>query len=161
VARRFLHNDEDARDTVQDAFLSAFRCISRFERRAQLSTWLHRIVVNAALMKLRTRRRRPEELIDDRCGDPWDGALPPAATWSESPDAAFERHETRALVRRCIDRLPERYRTVLLLRDIEELDTDQAARMLGVSSSVVRCRLHRAHRALRAQLAPHLASGAA
>src|SRR5262245_52418857 len=65
VARRFLPVEEDARDAVQDAFLSAFRSIRRFEGNAQLSTWLHRIVVNAALMKLRTRRRKPEQSIED------------------------------------------------------------------------------------------------
>ena len=65
VARRYLGNEEDARDAVQDAFLSAFRAIDRFEGEAKLSTWLHRIVVNACLMKLRTRRRRPEGKIED------------------------------------------------------------------------------------------------
>ena len=65
VARRFLPVEEDARDAVQDAFLSAFRSIDRFEGHAQLSTWLHRIVVNASLMKLRTRRRHPEQSIEE------------------------------------------------------------------------------------------------
>ena len=64
VARRMLGNDEDARDVVQDAMLSAYRSIDRFEAQARISTWLHRIVVNAALMKLRTRRRRPEESLE-------------------------------------------------------------------------------------------------
>ena len=65
VARRFLREDEDARDAVQDAFLSAFRSLDSFEGQAKLSTWLHRIVVNAALMKLRARKRRPEESIEE------------------------------------------------------------------------------------------------
>lgn len=157
VARRLLRNDEDARDTVQDALLSAFRSIDRFEERAQLSTWLHRIVVNAALMKLRARRRRPEEpreesweqLVDT---DQHNSAFPGCF---EAVDAILERGEVCNLVRRCIDRLPETYRTVLLLRDIRELDTSETARLLGVSSGVVRCRLHRAHRAMRSLLAVH------
>ena len=75
----------------------------------------------------------------------------------ESADAILERQEARTLVRQCIDSLPDTYRTVLLLRDIEELDTSETARRLGVSAIVVRCRLHRAHRALRKLLAPHFA----
>ena len=65
VARRFMRNEDDARDAVQDAFLSSFRALGRFDGDALLSTWLHRIVVNAALMKLRTRRRKPERSIEE------------------------------------------------------------------------------------------------
>jgi RNA polymerase sigma-70 factor (ECF subfamily) len=156
VARRFLRNDEDARDTVQDALLSAFTRIERFEQRAQLSTWLHRIVVNAALMKLRSRRRKPEELTEDPLGDTTEGAPRLGDSAFAPADALLERRETRALVRRCIDSLPDTYRTVLLLRDIEELDTTETAHVLGVTPIVVRCRLHRARRALRTLLESHI-----
>jgi RNA polymerase sigma-70 factor (ECF subfamily) len=157
VARRFLSNEEDARDAVQDAFLSAFRAIDRFEGDAKLSTWLHRIVVNASLMKLRTRRRRPEGKIDDLLPHFLENGhqAEPAAQWPRSADALIESAENRSLVRAAIDELPENYRTVLLLRDIEEYDTQQAAEALGLSRAAVKTRLHRARQALRQLLDEH------
>ena len=158
VARRMLRSDEDARDAVQDAFLSAFRSLDGFQGDALVSTWLHRIVVNACLMKLRTKRRRPEESIEDLLpGFLEDGhQAQPAAQWKESGDDLLEREETRTLVRACIDRLPEAHRTILILRDVEELDTDETAALLGLTSSAVKTRLHRARQALRTLLDPHL-----
>ena len=157
VARRILTSEEDARDAVQDAFISVFRSLDRFEGESRLSTWLHRIAVNAALMRLRSRRRRPE--------DPIEPLLPAFESdghhqeqfqsWDESAEALLVRGETRAVVRRCIDRLPESYRTVLLLRDIEQLENEEAAAMLGVSVNAVKIRLHRARQALRTLLDPH------
>jgi RNA polymerase sigma-70 factor, ECF subfamily len=158
VARRFLPVEEDARDAVQDAFLSAFRSIDSFEGHAQLSTWLHRIVVNASLMKLRTRRRKPEQSIEELLpGFLEDGHLErPASPWrSEEVDPA-ERAELRDLVMRSIHSLPEGHRNVLLLRDIEGLDTEEAAELLGISPGAVKTRLHRARQALRELLEPHL-----
>jgi RNA polymerase sigma factor, sigma-70 family len=158
VARRFLPVEEDARDAVQDAFLSAFRSIHSFEGHARLSTWLHRIVVNASLMKLRTRRRKPEQSIEDLLpGFLEDGHLErPASPWrSEEVDPA-ERAELRDLVMRSIHALPEGHRNVLLLRDIEGLDTEEAAELLGISPGAVKTRLHRARQALRELLEPHL-----
>jgi len=160
VAKRLLRNEDDARDAVQDAFLSAFRAIGRFEGESQLGTWLHRIVVNAALMKLRTRRRKPEESLD--------GLLPrfledghmerPAAPWALPADRTVEQGELRRLVLDRIEALPETYRTILLLRDVEELDTDETAKALGISPGAVKTRLHRARQALRELLDPHLRS---
>jgi RNA polymerase sigma-70 factor, ECF subfamily len=151
VCRRILRNDEEAKDAVQEAFVSAFRGISRFEGTSQLSTWLHRIAVNASLMRLRSRKRRPEESIDDLLpGFVDDGhAKVEPRDWSPSALQSLETNETREFVRGCIDRLPEMYRMVLLLRDIEELDTAEAAEVLGVSEGVVKVRLHRARHALR------------
>ena len=108
VARRYLQTDEDARDAVQEAFVSAFRAIDRFEGGAQLSTWLHRIVVNACLMRLRTRRRKPEQSIEEllpRFRE--DGHLEaPTTGWRSGADRQLERSQTRAAVREAIDRLP-------------------------------------------------------
>jgi len=161
VARRLLGDGEDARDAVQEAFSSAFRSIDRFEGHARLSTWLHRIVVNAALMKLRTRRRKPEEPLDDLLpAFLADGhRIDPGGPWQ--PAEALEHREVRELVRRSIDRLPESYRTVLLLRDIEELETAEVAEMLGIGPGVVKTRLHRARQALRGLLDPELREGGA
>ncbi len=157
VARRFLSSEEDARDAVQDAFLSAFRSLDRFEGGSRLSTWLHRIVVNASLMKLRTRRRKPEQPIDDLLpGFLDDGHIAkPAGEWRSAEDV-LSSSESRAAVRKAIDRLPENYRNVLLLRDIEELDTEETAELMGISASAVKTRLHRARQALRELLEPDL-----
>jgi RNA polymerase sigma-70 factor, ECF subfamily len=156
VARRILPTEEDARDAVQDAFLFAFRSLDRFQGQARLSTWLHRIVVNAALMRLRTARRKRE--------DPLDPLLPTYkndghhaerfATWDD-PATTIERAENKALVRRLIGELPDGYRTVLLLRDIEGLDTEETAKLLETTPNAVKVRLHRARQALRTLLAPH------
>jgi len=151
VARRFLGNNEDAQDAVQDAFIRAFKAIHTFEARAQLHTWLHRILVNTALMKLRERRRRPTESIDDLLPSySADGHQTVASRdWS---DAVLERKETAGIVRQAIARLPDQYREVLVLRDIEEKDTAEAAEILGTTSNVVKVRLHRARQALRTLL---------
>ncbi len=158
VARRFLPVEEDARDAVQDAFLSAFRSIHLFERQAQLSTWLHRIVVNASLMKLRTRRRKPETSIEELLpGYLEDGHYErPASPWRTEELDPAEQSELRELVLRSIHSLPEGHRNVLLLRDIEGLDTEEAAELLQISPGAVKTRLHRARQALRELLEPHL-----
>lgn len=163
VARRFLRSPDDAQDAVQDAFLCAFRSIGSFEGSARLSTWLHRIVINSALMKLRSRRRTPETSIEDLLPKfVEDGhQVRPSTEWSRSGDEAVEQRETREVVRRCIDQLPESYRTVLLLRDIEEVDTEEAARILGVSENAVKVRLHRARQGLRTLLDAYFREGKA
>src|SRR5213594_4997632 len=154
TARRLLRSDQDAEDAVQEAFVSAARAIDGFTGGSKVSTWLHRIVINTALMKLRTRRRRAEEPIDDLLPrfDAEGCRIGAVATWETPSDILLERRETRAMVRRCIDRLPERYRTVLLLRDIEELDTQESADLLGTTANTVKIRLHRARQALRTLL---------
>lgn len=160
VARRFVSTDADANDILQDAFLAAFRAIESFNGGARLSTWLHRIVVNAALMRLRTKRRRPEESIDElfpRFDDTGHFTESPTDWEETATDALYEQRQTRATVRRAIEQLPAGYRTVLLLRDIEELDTDETATLLGVTPNAVKTRLHRARQALRTLLDRSLA----
>jgi RNA polymerase sigma-70 factor (ECF subfamily) len=151
VARRFLGSNEDAEDAVQETFIKAFKSIHTFEERAQLHTWLHRIVVNTSLMKLRERRRKPQESIDDLL--PTFVADGHQTTEShEWSDALVERKETAAIVRQAIAALPEQHRTVLILRDIEERDTAETAAILGTTTTVVKVRLHRARQALRTLL---------
>jgi RNA polymerase sigma-70 factor, ECF subfamily len=163
VARRYVGNDEDAKDVVQTAYLSAFRALSQFEGTAQLSTWLHRIVVNTALMKLRSRCRRPEESIDDLLpAFQQDGHhVEQFADWCVPADQLIERKEARATVRACIEQLPDNYRGVLLLRDIEELSTQEVAAMLAMTPTAVKVRLHRARQALSTLLRKHYAQPAA
>jgi RNA polymerase sigma-70 factor (ECF subfamily) len=158
VARRFMRSEEDARDALQDAFVSAFRALSTFAANAQLSTWLHRIVINACLMKLRTQRRHPEEDIETYLPQFLEDGhqVEPSVPWHESAETMLQRSELCGLVRRCIDELPDTYRTVLLLRDIEELSTEEVAEMLGVTPNAVKIRLHRGRQALRTLLDPHM-----
>jgi RNA polymerase sigma-70 factor (ECF subfamily) len=161
VSRRMLDNEEDARDAVQDAFVSAFRSIDRFQGQSKISTWLHRIVVNMSLMRLRTRRRKPEESLEPLLPTFTDDGhhAQQFSAWEESADRLVEREETRRLVRDTILGLPEQYREVLVLRDIQELDTNETARELGITPNAVKIRLHRARQALRTKLDEHLRRG--
>ena len=155
VARRLLRNEEEARDAVQEAFLSAFRALDRFEGASLLSTWLHRIVVNTCLMRLRSRKREaPEEDLDELL-PAFDSSGHHAAAvtdWSQDVHKALEREETRLAVRRAIDQLPESYRTALLLRDIEEMELADVAATLEITPNAAKVRIHRARQALRTLL---------
>ena len=157
VARRILGSHEEAKDVVQETFLAAFQSLDRFRGEANLGTWLSRIAVNQCLMKLRSRRRKPEQSIEDLLPTflPDGHQVRESALWEVSLDTQVERNEVLALVRKAIDRLPANYRTVLLLRDIEELSTEEVATMLGVTSNTIKVRLHRARQALRTLLEPH------
>jgi RNA polymerase sigma-70 factor (ECF subfamily) len=157
VARRYLRDEGHAQDAVQDAFMSAFRAIQSFKGDSRLSTWLHRIVVNAALMKLRSQQRKPEEPIADLLPKFLDDGhfADPPKEWHEGAEEALARAEVRELVRGEIQKLPDSYRSVLMLRDIEELDTGETARLLEISPNAVKVRLHRARQALRERLNAH------
>ena len=139
---------------VQETYLSAFRSLDSFKEGARLATWLHRIAVNVALMKMRSRRRRPESAIEELLPQFADTGVPLQAPreWEDDSERLLESRETRSFVRESIDELPESYRSVLLLRDIDELDTAETARLLGTTPNAVKIRLHRARLALRTLL---------
>jgi RNA polymerase sigma-70 factor (ECF subfamily) len=144
AARRLLRSEEECVEAVHEAFVSAWRARGSFAGTARLGTWLHRIVTNVCLMRLRSRKRRPTISLD----------CLPALDGNDRPEEALSREETCLRVRRCIERLPASYREVVMLRDIEGLDTDEAARVLGTTTGVVKTRLHRARQALRGLLEP-------
>jgi RNA polymerase sigma-70 factor (ECF subfamily) len=150
VARRLMRNEEDARDVLQDAFLHASRALADFRADAKLSTWLHRIVVNTALMRLRAASRRPEGFLDDLLPqfDTMGHHAEPVVALAGDPCDAVGRAELRARVRAAVARLPEAYRAIIVLRDFEDLSTAEAARALGISSNAAKIRLHRARQAL-------------
>jgi len=156
VARRLVRNEEDARDSVQDAFLQAFRSIEKFEGRSSLGSWLHRIVVNAALMRIRSRSRRREDSLDDLLPqfDADGNRIAPEIEHVVSLEKLLESREAIEFVRRAIDQLPEGYRNVLLIRDIEGYDTKETAALLGLTPGAVKVRLHRARAALKTLLEP-------
>jgi RNA polymerase sigma-70 factor (ECF subfamily) len=161
LARRFLRNEDDAADAVQDSFLQAFRALHRFEGASALATWLHRIVVNTCLTKLRSKSRRRTYSIDDLVPsfDDTGHHAEPESRWSLSAFETLVSAENQQQVRECIESLPEDYRTVLVLRDIEEVDTDQTAAILGINPGAVKTRLHRARQALRTLLDPFSSRG--
>ena len=158
VARRILGGDAFADDCVQEAFLKAFRKIGGFEGRSSLKTWLHRITVNEALMKLRVLKRLDERPIDLLLPEFDQNACRIEALWPSLATAEdiLQRKETGALVITKIHELPDDYRIVLLLRDIEELDTADVAEVLGITPGNVKVRLHRARSALKKLLEPAL-----
>ena len=159
TARKFVRSEADAADAVQEAFVLAFQAIGKFEGHSKLGTWLYRIVVNACLMKIRSDSRRPEVSLESLLPafNRWGHHAASIRRWPHSPDEPLMSQETRALVRSSIDALPDDFRTVLLLRDIEELSTDETAEILAVSAGAVKTRLHRARQALRTLLEPHFA----
>jgi len=161
AARRIVHGEEDARCAVQSAFLKALTAIHGFRGGSLLSTWLHRIVVNEALMRIRARSRRPETSIESLLPQFHDkGAhVRSVEPWPE-PECLLLQQETCSRVRECIGRLPDDYRTVLVLRDVENLDTTEVAGLLDITPNAVRIRLHRARMALRALLEPFIACSA-
>lgn len=156
LARRLVKDSADAEDVVQDAFVNILGKLDTFEARASLSTWMHRIVVNQALMLLRKRKRMREAPIDDLLPEFGGNGcrLEPMRSELDSPETSAQRTETGTHVRKLIDRLPDNYRIVLMLRDIEELSVTEVADLLEISQANVKVRLHRARAALKKLLEP-------
>jgi RNA polymerase sigma-70 factor, ECF subfamily len=154
VARRFLHCDDDCHDALQDAYVSAFRAISGFEGGARLSTWLHRITVNCCLMRLRSSTSRNETPIGDLHPGFSNNASRLNRTTEKDPSTDAEMDEARQILRRAIDRLPDPYREVLMLRDIEQMDTADTAARLNITAHNVKRRLRLARHSLCVLLGP-------
>ena len=154
VARRVAGSEAEAQDAVQDSFINVLRHIGDFQGQSSLKTWLYRLTVNATLTRLRAARRRQEISIDE-LAPPLEGVREePEWNFSESPEASSAREDVRAAVRACIDRLPDNYRIVLVLRDVEGKDTREVAELLGETEGNVKVRLHRARAALKKLLEP-------
>jgi RNA polymerase sigma-70 factor (ECF subfamily) len=143
---------EDAEEAMQDTFLKAFRSLATFERVSRFSTWLTRIAVNEALQRL--RRRRPSVSLDDP-GVAADTVLPQRLEpWHANPEKRYAAAELRAHVENAIQGLPPGYRVAFILRDVEELSTEEAAEALGLAIPAFKSRLLRARLMLREALAP-------
>ena len=157
VARRLLGDAGAAEDCVQEAFVKAFQAIDTFEQRSRLATWLHRITVNQALTRLRQRRNEEPPLADHLLPDFDRLGFRIEPRWDSVPaDELLDRQKIQEHVRAKISELPESYRSVLVLRDLEELSTAEVARMLDTSEGNVKVRLHRARSALKVLLEPIL-----
>jgi RNA polymerase sigma-70 factor, ECF subfamily len=155
TARSILRDDAEAEDAVQESYLSAFRAMASFEGNATLATWLTRIVVNEAIGRARKSRRRAELITLDgareHVSDTDEADMTEAA--SEQPEHAVLRRETRRLIEAGIDRLPDAFRTVFVLRAVEELTVEETAASLGIPAATVRSRYFRAKGMLRESLA--------
>jgi RNA polymerase sigma-70 factor (ECF subfamily) len=158
VALGVTRSEADAEEVAQDVFLSLFEKIGAFEERAALGTWLYRVATNHALLRRRGKRLELEVSLEDQLPTFKDDGHRAGdrsfllADWSASAEEGMLSGETQALVRRALDLLPPHYRTVVVLRDIEELSNEEAALILNEPVSSVKSRLHRARMALREQL---------
>ena len=141
-----IKNAEETQDAMQDTFLSAFLHIDGFQSRSSFSTWLTRIASNTALQRLRVRKRS-ESLRAD--GKELEMHSLPIRAWNATPEQLYSQAERRQLVKRGLGKVPSKYRTVLVLRDIEELSTEEAAAVLGIGITALKARLFRARRMLR------------
>jgi RNA polymerase sigma-70 factor (ECF subfamily) len=158
VAMHITSSREDSEDIVQDAFLKAFRSIHRFEERARFSTWLTRIAVNEALIKLRGSRRALTISIDEETDDSV-ALADRVADWRPDPEQLYSTAELRAILQQALASLPDSYRVVFLLRDVEGLSIAETAEMLGLCVSNVKARLFRARLKLRKHLSQHFEHG--
>jgi RNA polymerase sigma-70 factor (ECF subfamily) len=161
VARGVLGDDAEAEDAVQEAYLRAFTHLDGFRGEARLSTWLTRIVLNEALGRLRQRRTAVDLGAVDAAGETGEARVIylPSARRESDPESAAARAQVRRLLERAVDRLPPAFRTVFVMRDIEEMSVEETAAHLGLKPETVKTRLHRARRLLREALKESL-SGA-
>ena len=151
LAFKILRHEEDAAETLQDAFLSAYRGLKNFKAKSTFSTWLYRVTTNAALMKY--RKRRDHHVSLEQSQSPHEGSEPLALPdWSTQPLEELLDAETRQIMQEGIDRLPEDLRTVFVLRDVESLSNAEVAEVLDLSVAAVKSRLHRARISLRDRL---------
>lgn len=158
LAYGITRNDADAEEVVQDAFLTLFRKIEGFEGRAALGSWLYRVTANAALIKRRGKRAELEVSLEEQLptyladGHREGDRSFLLADWSETPEETLLSGEARKTLERALDLLPDHYRAVVVLREVEGLDNEEVAKILGESVPTVKSRLHRARMALREEL---------
>ncbi len=155
LALRLTRDDARAQDVVQDAFLQVFRKIGQFQEQSAFSTWLYRISVNAALMRMRSERRHNETSLEDASPQYTEAGeiADPIDDWSEAVDDQASNKELAKHAADAVDKLPEAYRSVFILRELEDLSTEEVAQILDLTLPTVKTRLHRARLALRKSLA--------
>jgi RNA polymerase sigma-70 factor (ECF subfamily) len=158
IAQHITHNEDDAQDVVQDAFLKAYQNLAQFQGNSKFYTWLVRIAVNEALMKLRKRRNEKTVSLDEDV-ETEEGSIPrEVADWAPNPEQNFGQSELSDILKKTIQGLPPGFRTVFVLRDVEGLSTEETAEMLNLSVPAVKSRLLRARLQLRERLAKYFRS---
>lgn len=152
-----VKNETDAEDGAQDAIVNAYRHLSKFRGEAKFSTWLTTIAVNEGRQKLRRQKRAKEDSLDEPIqGEDEEFTPAPLTDWKEIPLEALERKELREALRSAVARLPDIYRQIFTLRDMEELNVAETAAALGINENMVKVRLHRARMMLQKSLVPFL-----
>jgi RNA polymerase sigma-70 factor, ECF subfamily len=152
MAKQITQNDDDAEDVLQETFLKAYTHLDNFQGNSKFYTWLVRIAVNEALMKLRKRRSDRTVPLDEPINTGEDEVTREIAVWDENPEESYSREELSSILSEAIQSLKEAYRTVFILRDIEELSIEETAEALNLSISAVKSRLLRARLQLREKL---------
>jgi RNA polymerase sigma-70 factor (ECF subfamily) len=152
LAKNITRNDEDAEDVLQDAFLKAYTHLNNFKGDSKFYTWIVRIAVNEALMRLRKRKNDRSVPLDEPVDLGEETVTREIAVWEDNPEHQYSQEEWRRILDEAIDTLKPDFRTVFVLRDIEELSTEETAETLGISVPAVKSRLLRARLALREKL---------
>ncbi|WP_321476256.1 RNA polymerase sigma factor [uncultured Paludibaculum sp.] len=152
MARQITQNDEDAEDVLQETFLKAFEHLDSFQGQSKFYTWLTRIAVNESLMKLRKRKSDRTVSLDENIETEEEPIVREIAVWDDTPEQKYSQEEMREILDKAIDSLKPIFRTVFVLRDVEELSTEETAEVLGLSIAAVKSRLLRARLQLREKL---------
>lgn len=156
LAYRFLKREEEAKEVVQDVFRKVFEKIDSFKGDSKISTWLYRVTVNEALMRVRSRRGDPEVSWEEVLPKFEDGIWTDRVqNWAKLPEAALLEKEAQAFIQQCIQELPESYRAPYLLKDVEQLSENEVCQILGLEKSVMKVRVHRARLFLRKKIEKH------
>lgn len=159
LARHITGNEEDAEDVLQESFLNAFSHIGKFAGNSKFYTWLVRITVNQALMKLRKRKSDKHVSLDEPVAGDTEDLVREIAVWDETPERTYSQEEMRRILDEAIESLEPIYRTVFVLRDVEELSTEETAQTLEISVPAVKSRLLRARLQLRERLTQYFRRG--
>ncbi|GIU80240.1 MAG: RNA polymerase sigma factor [Bryobacteraceae bacterium] len=152
MARQITQNDEDAEDVLQESFLKAFEHLDSFQGQSKFYTWVTRIAVNESLMKLRKRKSDRTVSLDENIETDEEPIVREIAVWDDTPESKYSQEELREILDRAIDSLKPIFRTVFILRDVEEMSTEETAEVLGLSVAAVKSRLLRARLQLRERL---------
>jgi RNA polymerase sigma-70 factor (ECF subfamily) len=152
LTRHITQNQEDAEDVLQEVFLKAYTHLHGFEGNSKFYTWLVRIAVNESLMKLRKRKTDKEISLDEPIGTGEDEVVREIAVWEGTPEMKFSQTELRNILDNAVEELEPIYRTVFILRDVDDLSTEETASALGLSIPAVKSRLLRARLQLREKL---------
>ncbi len=152
LAKHITQNDEDAEDVLQETFLKAFEHLVNFQGQSKFYTWIVRIAVNESLMKLRKRKSDRTVPLDEPVDTGEDTVVREIAVWDENPEQKYSREELGQILDEAVESLRPAFRTVFVLRDIEELSTEETAEALGISVPAVKSRLLRARLQLRERL---------
>jgi RNA polymerase sigma-70 factor (ECF subfamily) len=152
MARQITQNDEDAEDVLQESFLKAFQHLDSFQGQSKFYTWVTRIAVNESLMKLRKRKSDRTVSLDENIETDEEPIVREIAVWDDTPESKYSQEELRQILDKAIESLKPIFRTVFILRDVEELSTEETAEVLGLSIAAVKSRLLRARLQLRERL---------